>query len=187
MTPNKTINNYLLNSPLIFPNKLTVYDHLFLTNGNGCKWSNGELIDHSLRENISLEDAIHDILMDDFSYELLQDNLKFQFTDDDDTALDSIINSFKRFNQRKLNLIQQVLSVDKLMEMSLCECNCEDLYPLCKYAKILNIPDDITKDWKECIEEFYNFMMSSNKHVIVEYREKYANEFNQIRQRLSEL
>ena len=79
MTAEETIRKCILSCPLIFKNKLEVYNHLFLTNGNGFKWVNGELIDDSLNNGYSLEDSIHDILLDDFKYDLLESTVELYY------------------------------------------------------------------------------------------------------------
>lgn len=36
----------------------------------------------------------------------------------------------------------------------------DKIYPLCQYAKMLDIPDDIQPDWKEAVKEFYDSLMA---------------------------
>ena len=180
MKAEETIKKCILSCPLIFKNKLEVYNHLFLTNGNGFKWVNGELIDDSLNNDYSLEDSIYDILLDDFKYDLLTSTVEL-YSEYDDEATDKIIERFKSFNEKNFNLIKHVLSIDKLMDMSLDECEINNLYPLCKYACILNIPDNITDDWKECVKKFYNFLMKSTNPMVNEYIEKYSKELKSLK------
>lgn len=104
MTVEETIRKCILSCPLIFKNKLDVYNHLFLTNGNGFKWVNGELIDDSLNNDYSLEDSIHDILLDDFKYDLLKSTVEL-YSEYDDGATDKIIERFKSFNEKNLVMI----------------------------------------------------------------------------------
>ena len=131
MTVEETIKKCILSYPNIFKNKLDVYNHLFLTNGNGFKWVNGELIEDCLNNDYSLEDSIHDILLDDFKYDLLKSTVESYFEYDDE-AIDKITEKFKSFNEKNFNLIKCVLSIDKLIDMSLDECEINYLYPLCK-------------------------------------------------------
>lgn len=44
MTFKDTIKSIIIMFPRLFSTKLSVYNHLFLTNGNGYRWENGELI-----------------------------------------------------------------------------------------------------------------------------------------------
>ena len=38
MTIKDTIKSMIIMHPRLFPTKLSVYNHLFLTNGNGYRW-----------------------------------------------------------------------------------------------------------------------------------------------------
>ena len=44
MTIKDTIKSMIIMCPRLFSTKLSVYNHLFLTIGNGYRWENGELI-----------------------------------------------------------------------------------------------------------------------------------------------
>ena len=48
----------------------------------------------------------------------------------------------------------------------------KDIYPLCSSAKILNIPNDITPEWTEAINEFYSYLML-NLHTFSEENQKF--------------
>ena len=58
MTIKDTIKSMIIMCPRIFPTKLSVYNHLFLTIGNGYRWENGELISEDDKENCSIEDGL---------------------------------------------------------------------------------------------------------------------------------
>ena len=75
--------------PRLFPTKLSVYDHLFLTNGNGYRWENGELISDDDEENCSIDDGLEALFNDELQYDFLEDYLNVN-TDSED-----IINYFK--------------------------------------------------------------------------------------------
>jgi hypothetical protein len=60
----------------------------------------------------------------------------------------------------------------------------EELYPLCKYSKILNIPDDIKDDWKDAIKEFLDFIMTSEENEVIIYRNQYINELSEIQYKI---
>lgn len=155
MTIKDTIKSMIIMCPRLFPTKLSVYNHLFLTNGNGFKWVNGELIEDCLNNDYSLEDSIHDILLDDFKYDLLKSTVESYFEYDDE-ATDKITEKFKSFNEKNFNLIKCVLSIDKLIDMSLDECEINYLYPLCKYNLLYQIDgcvEDIEDDLKNILKK----------------------------------
>jgi hypothetical protein len=184
--------------PSISRNKLDVYDHLFLTNGNGYDWVNGELIEkYNERLNvISIEEAIDKLFNNEsridfttdrmFLYieklnkgekvvkESLQYDLKRYAQD-----VKTIVNAEKAVNQ-SLFEIEPIISLDGLKP----ECF---LYPLCEYSKIMNIPDDIKSDWLEGIKELMNYLLNSEFPSVVEYRTKYKNELNQVIERIKEI
>lgn len=174
MTIKDTIKSMIIMCPKLFPTKLSVYNHLFLTNGNGYRWENGELISLDDEENCSIEDGLEALFNDELQYDLLEGYL------DITTNAEDIINYFKRRNKEKLELVKVIINYKKIINEQLYITNKEKLYPLCKYAKILNIPDNIKYDWKEAIKEFLDFIFTSEEEEIVEYREKYKNELSEV-------
>ena len=88
----------------------------------------------------------------------------------------TIINAEKLVNQ-SLFEIEPIISLDGLEP----ECT---LYPLSKYSKIMNIPDDIKPDWLDGIKELMDYLLNSDFPSVVEYRTTYKNELNQIVQRI---
>ena len=129
MTVKDTIKSMIIMYPRLFPTKLSVYDHLFLTNGNGYRWENGELISEDDKENCSIEDGLEALFNDELQYDFLEDYLKVT-TDSED-----IINYFKRRNKEKLELVKVIVNHEKIINEKLHIINEEELYPFCKYAK----------------------------------------------------
>ena len=178
MTVKDTLKSMLIMYPLIFPNKLSLYDHLFLTNGNGYKWENGELISGDNKENCSIEDGLEELLNDELQYDFLSDFLE------ETSDVEDIINYIKRRNKKNLELAKVIINHEKIMNEKLYITNEVELYPLCKYAKILNIPDDIKDDWKDAIKEFLDFIMTSEENKVIIYRNKYINELSEIQYKI---
>ena len=189
-----TLKEMVLTYPRIFNSKLSLYNHLFLTVGNGYVWLNGELCDrhdegivlkNSTIDNEIIEISIEKVLNDDFSYDLMESYLDYC----EDTK--SIINYFRMINKNNLNQIKTILNVDNIinenLEYSLLKKQDEEmlgepfLYPLSQYSAILNIPNDIKNDWKEAIKEFYNFILNSENENIIKYKEKYSDLLNSIK------
>ena len=174
MTIKDTIKSMIIMCPRLFPTKLSVYNHLFLTNGNGYRWENGELISADDDENYSIEDGLDALFCDQLQYDLLKGYLNVT-TDSED-----IINYFKRRNKEKLELAKVIINYEKIINEKLYLPNKEELYPLCKYAKILNIPADIKDDWKDAIKEFLDFIMTSEENEVIIYRNQYMKELNDV-------
>lgn len=180
MTFKDTIKSMIIMHPRLFPTKLSVYNHLFLTNGNGYRWENGELISSYYKENYSIEDGLEALFNNEFQYHLLESYLNITADTED------IINYFKRNNKEKLTLINVILNFENIMNEKLYITNKEELYPLCKSAKILNIPNDIKEDWKDAIKEFLDFIMTSDENEIIIYRNQYMNELNEVYEKINE-
>lgn len=174
MTIKDTIKSMIIMHPRLFPTKLSVYNHLFLTNGNGYRWENGELISEDDKENCSIEDGLEALFNDELQYDFLESYLEVT-TDSED-----IINYCKRKNKEKLELAKVIVNHENIINEKFYITNEEELYPLCKYAKILNIPDDIKDDWKDAIKEFLDFILTSEENEVIIYRNQYINELCEI-------
>ena len=178
MTIKDTIKSMIIMHPRLFPTKLSVYDHLFLTNGNGYRWENGELISEDDEENCSIDDGLEALFNNELQYDFLEDYLNAT-TDSED-----IINYFKRRNKEKLELAKVIINYEKIINEKLYITNDVVLYPLCEYAKILNIPNDIKDDWKDAIKEFLDFIMTSEENEVIIYRNQYINELSEIQYKI---
>ena len=178
MTVKDTIKSMITMHPRLFSTKLSVYDHLFLTNGNGYKWENGQLISKDDEENCSIDDGLEALFNDELQYDFLEDYLNVT-TDSED-----IINYFKRRNKEKLELVKVIINYEKIINEKLYITNDVVLYPLCEYAKILNIPNDIKDDWKDAIKEFLDFIMTSEENEVIIYRNQYINELSEIQYKI---
>lgn len=178
MTVKDTIKSMITMHPRLFSTKLSVYNHLFLTNGNGFRWENGELISKNGEKNCSIEDGLEALFNGQLQYDCLKGYLNIT-TDSED-----IINYFKRRNKEKLELAKVIINYEKITNEKLYLTHKEVLYPLCKYSKILNIPDDIKDDWKDAIKEFLDFIMTSGENEVIIYRNQYINELSEIQYKI---
>ena len=174
MTIKDTIKSMIIMFPRLFTTKLSVYNHLFLTIGNGYRWENGELISEDDEENCSIEDGLEALFNEELQYSFLESYL------DGTPDSEDIIDYFKRRNKEKLELTKVILNYENIINEKLYITNEEELYPLCKYAKILNIPDDIKEDWKNAIKELIHYIMTSEEDKVIKYREKYGNELSEV-------
>ena len=190
--------NSMREYPSISGNKLDVYDHLFLTIGNGYDWVNGELIETSNEKPnvISIEDAIDNLFNDEYRIDLTTDRMFFyigELEKEEKVVKESLQYDLKRYAQD----VKTIINAEKLVNQSLFEIEpiiCLDglepectLYPLSEYSAIMNIPDDIKPDWLDGIKELMDYLLNSDFPSVVEYRTTYKNELNQVVERIKEI
>jgi hypothetical protein len=140
MTVEKTLRLSLLKYPSIHLNKWDVYHHWFCVNGNGYEWKDGELV-------IQVED-------DNYTQEMsIEEAIKFQFN----RYLSS--SCLNRNVLRKLEKnILMILNIEARMKDFTLWL---EIYPLCEYSKIVQIPKDIKPDWLMAAKEFYAYLLDN--------------------------
>ena len=190
-----SVINSMREYPSISGNKLDVYDHLFLTIGNGYDWVNGELIEPSNEKPnvISIEEAIDNLFNDEYRIDLTTDRMFFyigELNKEEKVVKESLQYDLKRYAQDVKTIInaeklvnQSLFEIEPIISLEGLEPECT-LYPLSKYSKIMNIPDDIKTDWLDGIKELMDYLLNSDFPSVVEYRTTYKNELNQIVQRI---
>lgn len=184
--------------PSISRNKLDVYDHLFLTNGNGYDWVNGELIEkYNKRLNIiSIEEAIDKLFNDESRIDLITDRMFFYIgvlNKEEKVVKESLQYDLVRYAQNVKTIVnaekavnQSLFEIEPIISLDGLEPECF-LYPLCEYSKIMNIPDNIKPDWLDGIKELMDYLLNSDFPSVVEYRTTYKNELNQVVERINAL
>jgi hypothetical protein len=105
-----------------------VLDHLFIVNGNGYEWENGELVIGDPDINIETTSTIPDNYFDTPI-----------FSEEKDAP--SWLIEWNKAEKKKFKPIE------------ICSKKALTFYPICEYAKIMNLPDDIKKDWLQAAEE----------------------------------
>ena len=157
------LRKVMLTYPRSFPAPICVYDHLFLTIGNGYVWQDGELVyddENSLCDTV--EEAIDNIK--NYYFELVKE-IHAIHTKKDGT-FDNIVNSYIKETTR---YIHNILNIDDMLEdMSIPniydpalkegEENKFKFYGLSKYSAIANIPDDVHYDWIKAIKDFVDIL-----------------------------
>lgn len=198
MTVKDTVINCLRRFPALNRNKADVFDHLFLTVGNGYEWINGELVYWKDEERyvINIETAIQKCLfnehtefitthmikskLNDFMYDCLEeDNENVLCLNIDDTA-QKILDRLNSTKATSMEYISRILRSDEEYYKQLWMHNESDFYDISGYSKICNIPDNITDDWKEAIIEFYNFIMTDSHLKVIDYRKKYGERITEV-------
>lgn len=133
-----------------------VLDQLFFTNGNGLEWINGEL-QYPESEEVA---STYTIPIDYFSKPVMS-------TEEDET---SWIKKY-RLEEGKKFKPHEICSKDALT-----------IYPICKYAAIVNIPEDIKFDWLLAAEDACflaaDYFTNPYKHC----RDTYIKEWMKLRE-----
>ena len=193
-----SVINSMREYPSISGNKLDVYDHLFLTIGNGYNWVNGELIakfDKRLNV-ISIEEAIDKLFNDEYRIDLTTDRMFFyigELEKEEKVVKESLQYDLKRYAQDVKTIInaeklvnQSLFEIEPIISLDGLEPECT-LYPLYEYSAIMNIPNDIKPDWLDGIKELIDYLLNSDFPSVVEYRTTYKNELNQVVERIKEI
>lgn len=150
MTVQETLQNSLILYPSVNKNKFDVYNHLFLTNGNGYNWIDGELVViGNTNRPVTIEDGI-------------ESAFDFHMSDE------RLINCSLIFSRDYLK--KQILSIINWEERSkIFVCDREEV-TICQYSKILHIPNDVKPDWLEAAKEMYGWLVNNIHEVRVEDR-----------------
>lgn len=208
MTVKNVLRNSLMMYPSLYRSKFQVYEHLFLVCGNGYDWVNGELVSSDTKRPCTKKQAIDKIMNWEYAYDIqvslgiseLVHLFKTAATTDESEYRElateyreECVRQFKQENKERTVHINQILDVNKIINEEIHYVVDESaekfgwkntLYPLCEYAKILNIPADIKPDWKAAIKEFYDYLMTSDVDVVRDYREKYMLELKSVEEKL---
>jgi hypothetical protein len=142
----------MITFPTLFQSPIQVYDHIFLTIGNGYTWKDGELVYDA--ENTlcnSTEEAV-DRLFNDF----VDDIETVSHPGTDEVFRAKFINR-KVTNNKKY--IHNILHVEENLDvLTIPESNSFEFYSLSKYSSLANIPDDIRYDWLVAIKDFVDIL-----------------------------
>lgn len=151
--------------PAIFKNKTLVAEHLFLVIGNGYEWGKDGNISQGTYEGIdeeiiSVEDAIEAYWKEVEEFETRFDLGK--------------VRSAGMIERRKIRHnknIETIKNSENLLHRSFTpeELNHPDI---CEYSMIVNIPDNITDEWKKIVIEFFDKVMVPIKS---KFNEEYFN------------
>ena len=186
MNVKDTVKRSLMLYPSVSINALAVYEHLFCTNGNGYEWKNGELVEITTTDytdspigNVpTMQQAIEKSLQ--FHLRESIDMLGFARTrcemncitsgkSEDEITEDDVVNEYNC--SLYVDISEDVDLIFKIEErMNDFEVPTKEkypkhrfigefsIYPLCEYAKMCCIPDDVKPDWLEAAEWTCNFV-----------------------------
>ena len=176
------LKHSMLTYPCLYPNALFVYNHWFLSIGNGYEWKNGELVECCPSKLCkSQQKAINKIMIKNF-------------TGDGMKSLKSMIDAIGEENAFNLYIkphifeeeIERVINYKKnSKDFSIIKdkkYNIFSFYPLSTYARIYTIPDDVKDDWLEAAHKMVEIM---DMHV--DMLEDKDNIFPKIKNRVNTL
>lgn len=173
MNVKNTLKISLLNYPGLFPNAFSVYHDWFCVNGNGYEWKNGELVgadNNSLADN--KDDAIikllNEQLIESWKNNSVKQSILNAYIPGDDIR--EVVTKFIiNHNETVVDEIKEIIDVDN--KMTDFEIKPESrfstsfhFYPLCEYAKICNIPDDIKNDWLLAAKKMIDIMDKNREY-----------------------
>lgn len=160
--------------PSIFKNKTSVAEHPFLVIGNGYEWGKDGNISQGAyegidKETISVEDAIEAYWKKVEEFEARFDLGK--------------VRSAKMIERRKIRHNKNIETIKNSENLLHKPFNHEELnHPdISSYSMIVNIPDNITDEWKKIVIEFFD-------KVMVPITEKFNEEyFNIVEEKINNL
>lgn len=121
--------------PSLFETRNDVINQLFFVIGNGYDWLDGGLISGDQEPKLLPEErsknSLEKLLESFENFDKKYKDFEEKYKDDD-----SLKDFFKKFKEVKI-------------EKEISSANKNDFYPICEYSKIVNIPNNITKDWLE--------------------------------------
>lgn len=157
MTLREYVKQLIMQYPSIFHNALLVYDHLFYVIGNAHEWHNGTLIPEDFKEK-SIAECIAQSVQQ--NYELTKNTFFNRCeTIKPELAKKLRSNAYTNYVNDFVEDIHTILNADKLADdFSIPKrwpYNIKpfQFYPICKYAKCMNIPDDIDPEWLDAINK----------------------------------
>lgn len=175
MTPKDTIKSSVLNYPLISQTNGEIQHHLFIVVGNGYEWVNGELVDEYTNQSLqSTSDAISEL----FKEYKNENNIWCEKV----KTTGKTCSFLNHLEKQVLTILKADTMFDEPLEVYFDKIKNEPLLlNICKYSKIYDLPDKITKEWYDCVVNFLNHFepyindTEEQKKYISEIKEKLKN------------
>ena len=168
---NKHIRDVLITYPSIFRNKLCVYNHIFLTIGNGYSWDDSGNLTCCEDLASSINNAIYNAVSENFSSlyrltKLIVDH--FSLTNRDDSSVEDLTNSLEdlcaKCRSGLITQIDTILDVD-MLENDVSIVDDFRFYPISKYSIIANIPDNVNYSILIHINDFISILENNSELV----------------------
>ena len=137
-----TVLGMLTQYPSIFPDKSACYRHLFLVNGNGYEWIDGELVD------VCPSKTGPDFKNENEEVERQHGDCHYR-----SESMDNRI----RLDVRRYNMLIQFAldNIDMIMDSEHVEFKSDIFvtYSGWEFCKLMQMPDDIKPDWLEAVRD----------------------------------
>ena len=157
----------LLEYPTLYQDRAQCLNQLFCVNGNGYEWIKGQLVDEYQDHRYKRDKEVDIALQEGF--DILIDSIVYN---NSDTSL-SIPQYVQRSLLEKYRQQRALANLDKIIQPGFHQFIQAgyEFYPLCEYAKIMNLPTDIKQDWLDGAKETlqllnqYSFNSDDNKQT----------------------
>ena len=167
MTYKNTLKHILTKYPLLYKNRLQVDEFLFATTDNGYEWINGEMVDiidprdtpisqEDAAINLvngTLEDGAHFSLWNSFKYN--RDNPRY-----DAKHVTILVDNEKN---RIIKGLSNIFNTEYRMK----DYSGHMIVGFGNNCHLLDIPDNIKRDWKMAITKFINWCITNVDYVTV--------------------
>jgi hypothetical protein len=135
--------------PSLFPTEDDVLHHLFFVNGCGYEWVGGQLVNPE--DGKDPRKVIQKILrkrLTDCQKSLSGENSPMMIRVWK-RRIEEIDEPWEAQAAREIERRRELAQSDNISYISLLPDGqiCREVYPICKYAQILNVPDDVQPDW----------------------------------------
>lgn len=165
-TVNEFVADAIQRYPTLFGCRTDVLHHLFCVNGNGYEWRGGELVGYPERKR-SLKALLKEV--DNNDAKMAEMLARFDREDEAHEELrvlnetrqakrrlrrehEKSIITFRYKNAADLALVTWSRDHDRLLDGPLT-FRPGTIYPLCEYAKLARVPDDVKPDWLAAVRE----------------------------------
>jgi len=151
------VKHLIMQWPGLFPNALSVYDHLFYVIGNGFSWKNGEL--HEIGFKTKTKEHCIQNVIDDYNERLNNRIEELNKMKNDGKIDEESFNKCIELHKARYakNIEKEIYIIEHAKELSEDFTPFEGFrfYPICEgYSKCTTIPDDIKPDWLDGINKY---------------------------------
>ncbi len=142
--------------PSLFQDKSACFSHLFLTNGNGYNWVDGELV------SIDSDKSGPDFKDED---EVIREQIeKYGEITNYKQLLGKELYGYIRLETRKHNLLIQfaIDNIDLIMESEMISFHSGSsiYYSGWDYCKLMQVPEDVKEDWLQAVNDCRSALVS---------------------------
>lgn len=151
---NTHLREVMLTFPYLYEMPIQVYNHIFLTIGNGYEWKEGELVYEGELYDTEKEAVL--AVLEDYS-----NKMKQLLIDQDSSKRDVLSDHYLSISKKCVNRIYNVtLLAPYLSDPILDFPDNSDFHfsPLSKYSAIANIPDNLAYSWLRAIEDLIDVL-----------------------------